>query len=231
MIPRVELAEAKIVAAPRPDLRAAPGQFFLAIPPTFDPYLPRVVFPFRLRGEFVESLILPTEVEAWSRGREIELRGAYGKGFELPSRVVRALILAEGALAGAQLLALAETLVARECEVAMLCGPNEVIERWLPPEVEYHASADVLATESELWPWADVVYACGPMPFYDRLRRSAASARLKLEPGWAQLLARDVPMPCGIGLCYVCAFKTTRGVVLNCQDGPVIDLADWIAEE
>ncbi len=231
MIPRIELAEAKITAAPRPDLRAAPGQFFLAIPSTLDPYLPRVVFPFRLRGELVESLILPTEVEAWSRGGEIELRGAYGKGFELPSHVVRALILAEDALAGAQLLALVETLVARECEVAVLSGPNEVIERWLPPEVEYHAAEDVLAAASELWAWADIVYACGSMPFYDRLRRSAANVRLKLESGWAQILVRDLPMPCGTGLCYVCAFKTTRGVVLNCQDGPVFDLAEWIAEE
>ena len=231
MIPRPELAEPRIVDAPRPDLRAVPGQFFLAVPPTFDPFLPRVVFPFRLRGESVESLILPPEVAGWTmHGNALELRGAYGRGFALPAQGGRALILAQDALAGAQLLSVVLTLVAREVEVAVVCGPNERMERWLPPEVEYHTAEDVLSAAGDLWNWADRVYACGQMAFYDRLLHAATQARLKLEAGWAQLLLRELPMPCGVGICYLCALKTTRGIVLNCQSGPVLDLADWIAE-
>jgi Iron-sulfur cluster binding domain of dihydroorotate dehydrogenase B len=216
---------------PRPDLRAAPGQFYLAIPPTFDPYLPRPIFPFRLRGEFVESFILPRQVAAWRIEGLEKLRGPYGKSFELPPRSRRALVLAHDVSAGAQLLALIDALVTRDCEVAALCVPNEWMERWLPPEVEYRAVDDVPAAAGELWNWADAVYACGSMTCYDQLYRAARRTRLTLERGWAQILLRDLPMPCGTGLCYACALKTARGVMLNCQDGPVFDLADWILEE
>ncbi len=230
MIFRAELTEPRIVDAPRPDLRAVPGQFFLAVPPTFDPFLPRVVFPIRLRGEWVESLIVPPEVEGWTHDHDLDLRGAYGKGFALPAQGGRALILAQDVLAGAPLLAVIAALVARESEVAVLCGPNEWMEHRLPPEVEYRTAEDVLSAAGDLWNWSDRVYASGTMAFYDRLLNAATRARLKLERGWAQLLLRDLPMPCGVGACYLCALRTARGIRLNCQDGPVIDLADWIAE-
>ncbi len=231
MISLATLSDAVIIQAPRADLRAAPGQFFLAIPPSFEPYLPRVVFPFRRRGEFTESLILPREVQVWARAGELNLRGPYGQGFNLPSSAQRALVLAQDALAGAQLVGLVEALVARECEVAVVCGPNERMERWLPPEVEYRATEDVLGAAAELWDWADAVYACGSIPFYDQLRIAVRYARLKFEGGWAQILLRDLPMPCGTGVCYACALKTARGVVLNCREGPVFDLVDWIDAE
>ncbi len=220
-----------ILPAPRADLRAVPGQFFLAVPSDLEPYLPRVVFPFRMREGAVESLILPSEARAWPSAGALELRGPYGHGFVPPSHNTRALVLTQDLLDGAHLIALVEALIAHECEVAVLGAPNQWMERWLPPEVEYRASRDLLHAAAELWDWADNVYACGERSFYGHLRAAAQQARLKFERGWAQILVRDLPMPCGIGICYVCACKTARGVVLNCRDGPVMDLADWISHD
>ncbi len=224
------LTNAVIVQAPRTDLRATPGQYFLVVPPTFDPYLPRAVYPFRLRGEFVESLIVPREVEAWMQQGVLKIRGAYGKGFSLVPNGPHVLVLAADAAAGAHLIPLLDSLIKRECEVAALSGPEAMEESWLPPEVEYHIVEDVLAAASDLLNWADAMFACGPANFYDMLQTSVKNTRLHLEPGWAQILMHEIPTPCGTGICYACAFKLRRGVVLNCQDGPVFDLADWVSE-
>lgn len=225
---RATLHNAVIVQAPQPGLRATPGQFFLAIPPTFDPFLPRPAYPFRLRDDFVESLIVSREVGGWVQRGGLVLRGAYGKGFSLASTPSRALVLAADAAAGALLVPLLDSLVRREAEVAMLCGPDPMKESWLPPEVEYHIVEDLLASASPLWGWADGVFACGPIDFYDLLLADIKNTRLHLDNGWAQILVQ-LPMPCGIGLCYACAFKTRGGVMLNCRDGPVFDLADWVS--
>lgn len=219
-----------IIESPLAHLCATPGQFFLAVPPTFDPYLPQVVFPFRMQGEFVGSFFGPAVVEAWARNGNLKIRGAYGKGFVLPAHGRHALVLATSPEGGGPLIPLLDSLVARECEVTVLCRPGALSERWLPPEVELHIEGDVLAAASNLWDWADSVYASGESDFYDHLLASISSRRLRLEPGWGQVLVHDLAMPCGIGVCYLCAFRTRSGLVLNCREGPVYDLANWVAE-
>ncbi len=230
MISRAVPSNLAILQARTSDLRATPGQFFLAVPPTFDPYLPRAVFPFSLRGEIVESLIAPLQVEAWARQGWFKLRGAFGRGFVLPASSRRALVLAANAAAGAHLIPVLDALVRRDCEVAALCGPDALDERWLPPEVEYRIVDDVIAASSPMWSWADAVFACGSPSFYDLLLAHVLDLRQQLESGRAQILLRELAMPCGTGVCYACALKTRRGVVLNCHDGPVFDLADWVSE-
>ncbi len=212
-------------------LHAAPGQFLLAVPPLFDPYLPRVVWPFRLSGDRVDSVLLPPDAASWASPDRLDLRGTYGRPFILPDRPLRALVLAADTLGSAQLLPLIEALVARECEVVVLSEPGPWIERWLPPEVEYRGVEQLLPAAAELWNWADCLYACGDAAMYDALYSAVREGRLRLDSGWGQLLVRDIPMPCGTGVCYLCACKSRRGFMLNCQDGPVLDLADWLRGE
>ncbi len=219
------------ITPPRADLHAAPGQFLLAVPPSFDSYLPRVVWPFHLSGNRVDSILLPPGAASWATSEQLVLRGPYGRAFVLPDRPLRTLVLAADTLGGAQLLPLVEALVARECEVTVLCEPSQWIERWLPSEVEYRGAEPLIPAAADLWNWADALYACGDSAFYDGLASAAREGRLRLDSGWGQLLIRDLPMPCGTGVCYLCATKSRRGFMLNCQEGPVLDLADWLRGE
>jgi hypothetical protein len=230
MMARPVLEHQGIIANPQPDLRARPGQFFLAIPRTFDPYLPQVVYPFRIRDEHVESFCVTGEVELESKQGVLKLRGPYGNGFGLGANPRRALVLAANPANGAPLVPLIQMLIARGSEVAALAVPNAMLERWLPPEVELHVEYDVLAAASRFWGWADCLYAGGESAFYDKLAMAVKESHLPVKEGWGQLLLQDVPTPCGIGICYLCAFRTRRGMVLNCHDGPVYDLTDWIIE-
>jgi NAD(P)H-flavin reductase len=61
------------------------------------------------------------------------------------------------------------------------------------------------------------VYACGPEPMLEAVRRRCAAhgapAQLALESG----------MACGYGACFGCVVPTRNGYVRLCLDGPVLD--------
>ncbi len=61
------------------------------------------------------------------------------------------------------------------------------------------------------------VYACGPPPMLEVVRRLC---ELHLVP--AQL-ALESGMACGFGACFGCVVPTRRGYVRLCVDGPVLD--------
>jgi NAD(P)H-flavin reductase len=62
-----------------------------------------------------------------------------------------------------------------------------------------------------------VVYACGPPPMLEAVRRicahRAVPAQLALESG----------MACGYGACFGCVVPTHQGLIRLCIDGPVLD--------
>jgi NAD(P)H-flavin reductase len=62
-----------------------------------------------------------------------------------------------------------------------------------------------------------MVYACGPPPMLEAVRRLC---ELHLVP--AQL-ALEAGMACGFGACFGCVVPTRRGYVRLCVDGPVLD--------
>lgn len=227
----IAVGDVIISDVPRVDLRVLPGQFLLATATAYEPYLPQVVFPFGLEGRSVSSLLLPRALESFARTGELNLRGPFGRGFNLPPNAERALILATDVLAAAHMLPWIKVLVEREREVTLLCGDATLPQEWLPAEVEYRRAADVLAEAATLWQWADALYACGSGDFFDELFSAIAAARGRVQVGWSQVLFRDLPMPCGIGLCYLCAIRGARGLMLLCREGPVLDLADWVRGE
>jgi NAD(P)H-flavin reductase len=61
------------------------------------------------------------------------------------------------------------------------------------------------------------VYACGPPPMLEAVRRICAEratpAQLALESG----------MACGFGACFGCVVPTREGYLRLCVDGPVLD--------
>jgi dihydroorotate dehydrogenase electron transfer subunit len=64
------------------------------------------------------------------------------------------------------------------------------------------------------------VYACGPPPMLEAVRRLCA------ERGVAAHLALESGMACGYGACFGCVVPTRNGYVRLCVDGPVLDAAD-----
>jgi dihydroorotate dehydrogenase electron transfer subunit len=63
------------------------------------------------------------------------------------------------------------------------------------------------------------VYACGPPPMLEAVRRLAA------ERGAPAQLALEATMACGFGACFGCVVATRAGYVRLCLDGPVLDAA------
>jgi NAD(P)H-flavin reductase len=62
-----------------------------------------------------------------------------------------------------------------------------------------------------------VVYACGPPPMLEAVRRMCA------EGGIASELAMESPMACGFGACFGCAVPLAGGGFMRlCVDGPVV---------
>jgi dihydroorotate dehydrogenase electron transfer subunit len=60
------------------------------------------------------------------------------------------------------------------------------------------------------------VYACGPPPMLDAVKRIAD------DHGVPAQLAMESGMACGYGACFGCVVPTQRGYVRLCVDGPVI---------
>jgi dihydroorotate dehydrogenase electron transfer subunit len=134
--------------------------------------------------------------------------GPLGKGFRLD---VERPLLVGGGIGVAPLPYLSEALGA-------------------PPAVlgfrtAWHAEAAALVPNSEfvveptyvtelLEPGYDV-FACGPEPMLEAVRRSAPHAQL----------AWEAPMACGYGACYGCAVEIDGALKRLCVEGPVLEAA------
>jgi dihydroorotate dehydrogenase electron transfer subunit len=70
----------------------------------------------------------------------------------------------------------------------------------------------------------DVVYACGPPPMLDAVRRICVSRGVEAQ------LALEAGMACGFGACFGCVVLTHTGWRRLCVDGPVVR-ADDLAED
>lgn len=76
---------------------------------------------------------------------------------------------------------------------------------------------DLLEPELAAAGEATVVYACGPEPMLDAVRRRCAAH------GVAAQLALESGMACGYGACFGCVVATRHGYLRLCLDGPVLD--------
>ena len=162
-------------------------------------------------------------------GESMWLVGPLGIGFT-PPRAGRALLVG-GGIGVAPLVIWEHALRAREVEASTLLGFRD----------EAHAAgrglfagAATVATddgsmgrhglvtellEAELRD-SDTVYACGPPPMLEAVRRICATR------GVAGQLALEAGMACGFGACFGCVVRTRHGYRRLCVDGPVVSAAD-----
>jgi dihydroorotate dehydrogenase electron transfer subunit len=229
----------------------APGQFVMLSPGARgaserdDPLLPRPMAVYRERradgGAEVDVLYKisgrGTALLADARpGDRVRVVGPLGRGFPLPERGARALLVG-GGTGIASLYELAARAAAG-ADVRVLLGARS--EGDLMGRDDFAALPGVtlrLATEDgsagtrglvtalleqELAAGEAWVYACGPTPM---MRAAAALAAHRRT-----LVSLENPMACGFGVCLGCAAPLAGGGFgLVCRDGPVFDAAavDW----
>ena len=210
---------------PAPD----PGQFYMLTAAhrwgggdDERPFLPRAFSVMRAREGELDFLLEDVgpgtnRLAELDRGDEIWVLGPLGRGFR-PPRDGRRPVLVGGGVGIAPLAIWGDALGdpvtllgfrdAAHAEGAALIPNARVItdDRGLVTDL----LRDELANDVE-------VYACGPPPMLDAVKRIAH------DHGVPGQLAMESGMACGYGACFGCVVPTKRGYVRLCVDGPVID--------
>lgn len=190
----------------------------------------RIALLYAVRGRGTRWLASRQE------GELLDLVGPLGRGFQVQG-ASRNLLLVAGGIGVAPLAFLTDEAVAAGRSVTMLLGGGTISEIYpshlLAPEVELavateDGSAGRRGLITDLLPdylaWADQVFACGPMPMY----RAMAAIVANVLPRKSIQVLLEVPMACGLGVCYGCTVETKRGPRLVCKDGPRFELSEVI---
>jgi NAD(P)H-flavin reductase len=221
----------------------APGQFYMLAGARAwggeegRPHLGRAFSVCRVRDarlEFLLEAIGPgTECLAeLEPGDGMWLVGPLGIGFTAPRDGRRALLVG-GGIGIAPLVIWAESL--RSPMLSLLGfrdGSYAAAAGLLPGDVEVATDDGMDGThhglvtdllEREL-SQSDTVYACGPPPMLDAVRRICVSRGVEAQ------LALEAGMACGFGACFGCVVLTHTGWRRLCVDGPVVGAAE-LAED
>ena len=220
-----------------------PGQFYMLAGAhgwggeSGRPHLPRAFSVCRVRDgrlEFLLEAIGPgterlAELDA---GDGLWVMGPLGIGFAPPPAGSRA-VLVGGGIGIAPLVIWGEALQAptlsllgfRDGSYAEAAGlvPGD---REIATDNGTHGTHHGLVTdllERDLAA-TDVVYACGPHPMLEAVRRICVARGVEAQ------LALEAGMACGFGACFGCVVLTRTGWRRLCVDGPIVRAAE-LAED
>ena len=218
---------------PAPD----PGQFYMLTAAhrwgggvDERPFLPRAFSVMRSRDGELDFLLEDVgpgtnRLAELGPGDGLHLLGPLGRGFARP-RDGRRPILAGGGVGIAPLAIWGDALGAAALTLLGFRDAPHAQGRALIPGARiatddrsagFHGLVtDLLRAELGCDPRAEV-YACGPPPMLDAVKRIAD------DHGIPAQLAMESGMACGYGACFGCVVPTRRGYVRLCVDGPVID--------
>lgn len=193
-------------------------------PNTFDPYLRRTAWLYRIENGCVTFAVRADDrlMRRLKPGDWVDVLAPIGNAITFDVNAKRVLLIGEGEHI-AHLIAIAEHAIEQKREVVLV---HHAIDKIFPahllaPEIEYHTDP----ANAELMMWADTLVLNGSQEFYQMIADLVRAARYRLETGFARALI-DMPMPCGTGECFACAINTRRGVECACVDGPWFDLSD-----
>jgi dihydroorotate dehydrogenase electron transfer subunit len=238
------------LAAPEIARAAAPGQFvMMKTSPGWDPLLRRPFSIFELlreRGEIVALSLLNKRVGAGtarlydaSPGDCLPCLGPLGQPFVPVDPPAEAWMVA-GGVGLAPFATLAEALAARGTRMRMFYGARRSVDLYRAESFAELGAELVLTTEdgsrgetgrvtgpleralTSLPSGTDVtLYACGPTPMMRAVAKLGAEHRRRV------FVSLEPVMGCGMGGCYSCVVRVTRGTgshfVRSCLDGPVFD--------
>ncbi len=235
------LQNAHLIRMHAPELaaQARPGQF-VTVRCGKDVLLRRPFSIHRIEGETL--MLLFTSVGSgtdWLAGRSegdsLDVLGPLGNGFDNRPESSHILMIA-GGIGIAPLVFLAERAVAEGRRVKLIHGTATASQ--LFPQIEgvelLYITEDGSTTENGLVtdllpsvvPWADQIFACGPMPMY----RALAAMETQFIGKPVQVALEQV-MGCGVGACRGCAIPTANGMRMACHDGPVFELGEVMWED
>jgi dihydroorotate dehydrogenase electron transfer subunit len=208
------------------------------------PFLPRAFSVLRAgnrgSGLELEFLIEPVgpgteRLCELQKGQGLTVLGPLGAGFTQP-RAGRRPVLVGGGVGIAPLAIWQDELQSAPSTPTVLLGFRDAEHaagaELLPGarvatddgSVGHHGLVtELLAAELDAGPVAEV-YACGPPPMLEAVRRLCADCEVPAQ------LALEAGMACGFGACFGCVVPTARGLIRLCVEGPVLDAGELSAE-
>ncbi|MDD5094760.1 MAG: dihydroorotate dehydrogenase electron transfer subunit [Dehalococcoidia bacterium] len=238
------MPEVFLIWADAPEITAdfRPGQFVtIRCGEGFDPLLRRPLSIHRIAADKLALLfsVVGQGTEWLSRHRAgdfLDILGPLGNGFQIRNDAKRLLLVA-GGIGIAPLVALADQAVAQGLAVKLLLGARSSSQlypitrqgvEFIPVTEDGSTGKKGMVTDMlpEFAPWADQIFACGPIPMY----RQMANMKADLATKPVQVTLEQI-MGCGVGACRGCAVMTHSGMKNVCQDGPVFDLQKIVWEE
>ena len=170
-------------------------------------------------------------------GDKIDLIGPLGNGFTIPPDSANLLLVA-GGMGIAPLYFLGDEAQKQGHQLTLLFGLPQTSQ--LLDQVMGLPVKCVAATEDGSSGYQGMitdcipeyiaysvsqVFACGPLPMYRTL------ANLRLLNDIPTQISLEARMGCGLGVCYGCTIRTSKGLKQVCQDGPVFNLHDIIWDD
>lgn len=249
------------VLAPEIAKKAKPGQFVHVLPGTTrDPLLRRPVSLHGIDPAKGTVSLLYRVVGRGTRmmsempvGGTVDIMGPLGKGFEVPDKVKKALVVG-GGIGVAPLLPLIQALKHYQVETIVLLGAATRDYLLGVPQIEglglrvaaatddgsygHKGFVTELAAQSLPVLKPDYFYACGPTPMLRKL------AQMMEQAGVLGQVSLEERMGCGVGACLACVCKVKVAVGAGeasgaaafdykkvCADGPVFMASEVIFDE
>ncbi len=227
--------------APEIAALARPGQFVMVrCGAGYDPLLRRPFSVHRVARSGRVALLFGVvgRGTGWLSRREegdtVDLLGPLGNGFSIRP-AARSLLLLAGGIGVAPLVFLAEVALEAGHEVTLLIGTRTAAGLY-PGTLLPSKAKLVLVTEDgsdgvqgmvvdhidAYVGQAEQVFACGPVAMYRSMAVMQCLTRKRVQ------VSLETTMGCGLGACYGCAARTTKGTRMVCHDGPVFELGDVI---
>ncbi len=221
--------------------RVEPGQFvMIRIPGGLDPLLRRpfsVYNVLRGRGGGIEIVYKVVGrgtgmMASLGVGDEVDVLGPLGRGFPMPGKKERVVMVA-GGVGVASLHLLAKrigygTLLfgGRNRRDARLAGDfRDLMEVKIVTEDGSMGRKGFVTefVEEEIGEEGTVVYACGPSAMLEKV------SCIAMDRGVRCYVSLEGMMACGMGVCLGCAVKADGAYRMVCSDGPVFrcDEIDW----
>ena len=222
---------------------AAPGQFVCLYPKDKSALLPRPIsiceadrekgllrLVYRVAGQGT------AEFSGYPAGEEIAVLGNLGNGFPLEAAKGKKTFLMGVGIGIPPMLELAKRADAEKQIILGYRGGTAFLKEDLERYGKVYAAAEdgsigtkgnVLDAVRENGLWADVIFACGPMPMLRAVKRYAK------EQGIPAYISLEEHMACGVGACLGCVVRTretdAHSHVNNariCTDGPVFEAGE-----
>ncbi|MBU0469526.1 MAG: dihydroorotate dehydrogenase electron transfer subunit [Candidatus Omnitrophica bacterium] len=221
--------------------KVVPGQFIhIRINDTLKPFFRRPFSIYRAKNniEILYEVVGDGTrmLSSKKNGEVVDVIGPLGKGFSLPSKKIKQVIMIGGGVGVAPFLALSDELKKIKCEQVLLYGGRTKEHIFNMKEYKANGCKVSITTDdgsvgikgrvSKLYskintdPERTFIYTCGPKPMMASVKEFAQKHGID-----GQVSCEEV-MACGVGACKGCSIDTSKGYKTVCFDGPVFNIKD-----